>query len=295
MAPEVAAVEKNGGYNQLCDIWAVGITSIELAELQPPMFDLHPMRALFLMSKNSFQPPKLKDKTKWSNTFHNFVKVSLTKNPKKRPTAEKLLSHMFVGQTGLSRRLAVELLDKMNNPDHPPHYSEVDDDDLEPLSAVRHTIRSTNKSSRAERTRSEINLTGPLSELQIAYVSRETLQQQVQGRALLKPDPLCLYMLLVLSVLSLPVLFVMSIRAVCVHGDEGGSLLAASLHEDALGYWEDACRSLTLSTEMQYRNGTARGSTEERNSSENLGSSRFVLFTTLTADGYSPFVLLKAV
>lgn len=44
MAPEVAAVEKNGGYNQLCDIWAVGITSIELAELQPPMFDLHPMR-----------------------------------------------------------------------------------------------------------------------------------------------------------------------------------------------------------------------------------------------------------
>nr|XP_029544455.1 mitogen-activated protein kinase kinase kinase kinase 5-like [Oncorhynchus nerka] len=65
MAPEVAAVEKNGGYNQLCDIWAVGITSIELAELQPPMFDLHPMRALFLMSKSSFQPPKLKDKMKW--------------------------------------------------------------------------------------------------------------------------------------------------------------------------------------------------------------------------------------
>uniref|UniRef100_A0A6Q2X978 non-specific serine/threonine protein kinase n=1 Tax=Esox lucius TaxID=8010 RepID=A0A6Q2X978_ESOLU len=92
MAPEVAAVEKNGGYNQLCDIWAVGITAIELAELQPPMFDLHPMRALFLMSKSSFQPPKLKDKTKWSTAFQNFVKVTLTKNPKKRPTAEKLLS-----------------------------------------------------------------------------------------------------------------------------------------------------------------------------------------------------------
>ncbi|XP_041710475.1 mitogen-activated protein kinase kinase kinase kinase 5 isoform X1 [Coregonus clupeaformis] len=157
MAPEVAAVEKNGGYNQLCDIWAVGITSIELAELQPPMFDLHPMRALFLMSKSSFQPPKLKDKTKWSTAFQNFVKVSLTKNPKKRPTAEKLLSHLFVGQTGLTRRVAVELLDKMNNPDNHQHFSEVDDDDLEPLSAVRHTIRSTNKHSRAERTRSEIN------------------------------------------------------------------------------------------------------------------------------------------
>uniref|UniRef100_A0A8C7FV17 non-specific serine/threonine protein kinase n=1 Tax=Oncorhynchus kisutch TaxID=8019 RepID=A0A8C7FV17_ONCKI len=131
MAPEVAAVEKNGGYNQLCDIWAVGITSIELAELQPPMFDLHPMRALFLMSKSSFQPPKLKHKTKWTTAFHNFVKVSLTKNPKKRPTAEKLLMHLFVGQTGLTRRVALELLDKMNNPDNHQHFSEVDDDDLE--------------------------------------------------------------------------------------------------------------------------------------------------------------------
>ncbi|XP_038865138.1 mitogen-activated protein kinase kinase kinase kinase 5 isoform X1 [Salvelinus namaycush] len=157
MAPEVAAVEKNGGYNQLCDIWAVGITSIELAELQPPMFDLHPMRALFLMSKSSFQPPKLKDKVKWSTAFHNFVKVSLTKNPKKRPTAEKLLSHLFIDQTGLTRRVAVELLDKMNNPDNHQHFSEVDDDDLESLSVVRHTIRSINKHPRPERTHSEIS------------------------------------------------------------------------------------------------------------------------------------------
>ncbi|XP_055718492.1 mitogen-activated protein kinase kinase kinase kinase 5 isoform X2 [Salvelinus fontinalis] len=157
MAPEVAAVEKNGGYNQLCDIWAVGITSIELAELQPPMFDLHPMRALFLMSKSSFQPPKLKDKVKWSTAFHNFVKVSLTKNPKKRPTAEKLLSHLFIDQTGLTRRVAVELLDKMNNPDNHQHFSEADDDDLESLSVVRHTIRSINKHPRPERTHSEIS------------------------------------------------------------------------------------------------------------------------------------------
>ncbi|XP_041703280.1 mitogen-activated protein kinase kinase kinase kinase 5 isoform X2 [Coregonus clupeaformis] len=162
MAPEVAAVEKNGGYNQLCDIWAVGITAIELAELQPPMFDLHPMRALFFMSKSSFQPPKLKDKTKWSTAFHNFVKVCLTKNPKKRPTAEKLLSHVFIGQTGLTRRVAVELLDKMNNPDNHQHFSEVDDDDLEPLSVVRHTIRSTNKHSRAEISFDKVQFEPPL-------------------------------------------------------------------------------------------------------------------------------------
>uniref|UniRef100_A0A673WF00 Mitogen-activated protein kinase kinase kinase kinase n=1 Tax=Salmo trutta TaxID=8032 RepID=A0A673WF00_SALTR len=130
MAPEVAAVERKGGYNQLCDIWAVGITAIELAELQPPMFDLHPMRALFLMTKSNFQPPKLKDKVKWGNNFHHFVKLSLTKSPKKRPTAEKLLQHPFVSQP-LSRTLAIELLDKANNPDHTT-YNDFDDDDPEP-------------------------------------------------------------------------------------------------------------------------------------------------------------------
>uniref|UniRef100_A0A8C1NCK4 Mitogen-activated protein kinase kinase kinase kinase 6 n=1 Tax=Cyprinus carpio TaxID=7962 RepID=A0A8C1NCK4_CYPCA len=116
MAPEVAAVERKGGYNQLCDIWAVGITAIELAELQPPMFDLHPMRALMLMSKSSFQPPKLKDKNKWSTEFHNFIKTALIKSPRKRPTAEKILQHAFVTQL-LTRNLVIELLDAVNNPD----------------------------------------------------------------------------------------------------------------------------------------------------------------------------------
>ncbi|KAM6366455.1 mitogen-activated protein kinase kinase kinase kinase 3 isoform 5-T6 [Alca torda] len=154
MAPEVAAVERKGGYNQLCDLWAVGITAIELAELQPPMFDLHPMRALFLMTKSNFQPPKLKDKMKWSNSFHHFVKMALTKNPKKRPTAEKLLQHPFVTQP-LNRSLAIELLDKMNNPDHST-YHDFDDDDPEPL-VVPHRIHSTSRNVREEKTRSEIN------------------------------------------------------------------------------------------------------------------------------------------
>uniref|UniRef100_A0AAQ4PBP3 non-specific serine/threonine protein kinase n=1 Tax=Gasterosteus aculeatus aculeatus TaxID=481459 RepID=A0AAQ4PBP3_GASAC len=92
MAPEVAAVEIKGGYNERCDIWSVGITAIELAELQPPMFDVHPLRVLFLMSKSGYQPPKLKDKSKWSSMFYNFVKAMLVRNPKKRPSACKLLS-----------------------------------------------------------------------------------------------------------------------------------------------------------------------------------------------------------
>uniref|UniRef100_A0A6Q2WQW2 Mitogen-activated protein kinase kinase kinase kinase n=1 Tax=Esox lucius TaxID=8010 RepID=A0A6Q2WQW2_ESOLU len=135
MAPEVAAVEKKGGYNQLCDIWAVGITAIELAELQPPMFDLHPMRALMVMSKSNYQPPKLKEKTKWSADFHNFVKICLTKNPRKRPTAEKLLEHPFVSQL-LTRTLFIELLDMASNPDL--HKAQaMDESDLDVSSFTR--------------------------------------------------------------------------------------------------------------------------------------------------------------
>ncbi|KAB1251459.1 Mitogen-activated protein kinase kinase kinase kinase 2 [Camelus dromedarius] len=114
MAPEVAAVERKGGYNELCDVWALGITAIELGELQPPLFHLHPMRALMLMSKSSFQPPKLRDKTRWTQNFHHFLKLALTKNPKKRPTAEKLLQHPFTTQQ-LPRALLTQLLDKAND------------------------------------------------------------------------------------------------------------------------------------------------------------------------------------
>ncbi|XP_063059291.1 mitogen-activated protein kinase kinase kinase kinase 6 [Engraulis encrasicolus] len=153
MAPEVAAVEKKGGYNQLCDIWAVGITAIELAELQPPMFDLHPMRALMLMSKSSFQPPKLKDKSKWSADFHSFVKMALNKNPRRRPTAEKLLQHAFVTQL-LTRTLAIELLDMATNPDLQTTLT-MDESDLETCSAFPDKIQSLGRHLPVQRTQSE--------------------------------------------------------------------------------------------------------------------------------------------
>ncbi|XP_069501130.1 mitogen-activated protein kinase kinase kinase kinase 2 isoform X2 [Ambystoma mexicanum] len=156
MAPEVAAVERKGGYNQLCDIWAIGITAIELAELQPPMFELHPMRALMVMSKSNFQPPKLREKARWSHDFHQFLKLALTKSPKKRPTAEKLLQHAFMCQT-LSRTLVIELLDKANNPD--PDLDNVhtlDDCDLETCNIFPDRIPSYNTHSQVGRTPSEI-------------------------------------------------------------------------------------------------------------------------------------------
>ncbi|CAD5231812.1 unnamed protein product [Bursaphelenchus xylophilus] len=120
MAPEVANVEQAGGYGVECDVWAVGITSIELVELQPPLFDLHPMQVLRMLTKSSYKAPKLKEKKKWSSMFHDFVKACLVKNPKKRPTPAKLLqTHQFVCGS-LSSRLTRELLDRVNNPGTQP-------------------------------------------------------------------------------------------------------------------------------------------------------------------------------
>ncbi|XP_070805462.1 mitogen-activated protein kinase kinase kinase kinase 1 [Pituophis catenifer annectens] len=145
MAPEVAAVELKGGYNELCDVWSVGITAIELAELQPPMFDTHPLRVLVLMTKSGYQPPKLKEKARWSPAFHNFVKVTLTKSPKKRPSASKMLTHQFVTQAGLTQRLTLDLLEKVHNPDQLPR-SEAEEEDQElPPPPVPRRIHSSQR------------------------------------------------------------------------------------------------------------------------------------------------------
>uniref|UniRef100_H2YUY6 Mitogen-activated protein kinase kinase kinase kinase n=1 Tax=Ciona savignyi TaxID=51511 RepID=H2YUY6_CIOSA len=158
MAPEVAAVERKGGYNQQCDVWAVGITSIEFAELQPPMFDLHPMRALFLMSKSSFQPPKLKDKQKWSAEFHLFVKQALTKNPKRRPSSEKMLQHPFVMQDGLVAKLGSDMLKRSREPqigEGNVLQDEDDEDDLMNVIPKRRIQSSRPKEERQGKTKSE--------------------------------------------------------------------------------------------------------------------------------------------
>ncbi|XP_028856243.1 mitogen-activated protein kinase kinase kinase kinase 5 isoform X2 [Denticeps clupeoides] len=159
MAPEVAAVEIKGGYNELCDIWSVGITAIELAELQPPLFDLHPLRLLFLMTKSGYQPPKLKDKAKWSTVFHNFVKSMLIRSAKKRPSAAKMLTNPFVTQTCLRQDLTLDLLEKLKHPEKLKESLVGEEDDMEinvPSSLRR--IHSINRHNQAERSNSDISL-----------------------------------------------------------------------------------------------------------------------------------------
>jgi serine/threonine protein kinase len=101
------------------------------------------MRALFIMSKSGFKPPSLKDKEKWSQNFHSFVKIALTKNPKKRPSADKLLEHTFMINNDLNRKIGRQILDMYLN--GPSNVSFPQDDDDEPDILVNAPKRISNK------------------------------------------------------------------------------------------------------------------------------------------------------
>ncbi|KAK4474123.1 hypothetical protein MN116_003427 [Schistosoma mekongi] len=111
MAPEVASIECRGsGYDGKCDIWGVGITAIEYAELQPPMFDLDPRKALQILGSRNYKPPSLQDRHKWSPLFHSFVKCCLIKAERRRPDAATMLTHNFITNPHLSTLLTQRLL-----------------------------------------------------------------------------------------------------------------------------------------------------------------------------------------
>lgn len=99
MGPEVV---KQSGYTTSADIWSVGITAIELAQGEPPYADLHPMKVLHLIPRNS--PPQL-PKT-YSSTFRDFVAQCLTRDPLKRPSAAQLLKHSFIRKARSTKQLA---------------------------------------------------------------------------------------------------------------------------------------------------------------------------------------------
>jgi len=82
MAPEV--VTEN--YDQRADIWSLGITAIELAEGQPPLANVHPMRAIFMIPRSP--PPTLTKPEDWSSNFNDFIAKMLVKNPEERPSAD---------------------------------------------------------------------------------------------------------------------------------------------------------------------------------------------------------------
>ncbi|XP_036728432.1 mitogen-activated protein kinase kinase kinase kinase 4 isoform X28 [Balaenoptera musculus] len=113
MAPEVIACDENpdATYDYRSDLWSCGITAIEMAEGAPPLCDMHPMRALFLIPRNP--PPRLKSK-KWSKKFFSFIEGCLVKNYVQRPSTEQLLKHPFIRDQPNERQVRIQLKDHID-------------------------------------------------------------------------------------------------------------------------------------------------------------------------------------
>ncbi|CAI5775881.1 and NCK-interacting kinase isoform X9 [Podarcis lilfordi] len=113
MAPEVIACDENpdATYDFKSDLWSLGITAIEMAEGAPPLCDMHPMRALFLIPRNP--APRLKSK-KWSKKFQSFIESCLVKNHGQRPTTEQLMKHPFIRDQPNERQVRIQLKDHID-------------------------------------------------------------------------------------------------------------------------------------------------------------------------------------
>uniref|UniRef100_A0A8C0ERV4 non-specific serine/threonine protein kinase n=1 Tax=Bubo bubo TaxID=30461 RepID=A0A8C0ERV4_BUBBB len=119
MAPEVIACEQqlDSSYDARCDAWSLGITAIELGDGDPPLADLHPMRALFKIPRNP--PPTLQQPELWSPEFNDFINKCLTKDYEKRPTVSSLLQHDFIkqieGKENVLQRQLMEFIDYLKS------------------------------------------------------------------------------------------------------------------------------------------------------------------------------------
>jgi len=91
MAPEVIS---QGSYDNLADIWSLGITCIEMAEGGPPRGEQTPLRVLRMIP--TLPPPALKEPGKYSKDFIDFLSKCLQTKPEKRSSCKELLKHPFI-------------------------------------------------------------------------------------------------------------------------------------------------------------------------------------------------------
>ena len=98
MAPEVI---REGSYSSLADEWSLGITAIEMAQMQPPHWELQPpMRALFRIP--TAPPPRLMEAHKWSDAFGSLLEGCMCKEAEARPTAAQLVTCGMIAGAGVA-------------------------------------------------------------------------------------------------------------------------------------------------------------------------------------------------
>ncbi|CAG8706822.1 14087_t:CDS:2, partial [Cetraspora pellucida] len=119
MAPEVM---KHADYDYKADIWSFGITSIELATGNAPFAKYSPIKVIMVTLSND--PPTLdRDATKhkYTRAFKEMIDQSLQKEPSKRLSADKLLSHPFFRTAKKKEYLVTKILQNLPPLEERPH------------------------------------------------------------------------------------------------------------------------------------------------------------------------------
>uniref|UniRef100_A0A8C4YXF7 non-specific serine/threonine protein kinase n=1 Tax=Gadus morhua TaxID=8049 RepID=A0A8C4YXF7_GADMO len=142
MAPEVVMCEtsKDRPYDYKADIWSLGVTLIELAQVEPPNHEMNPMRVLLKIAKA--EPPTLMQPSRWSPAFSDFLRRCLDKNVDNRWSTAQLLQHPFVSSVVDSkplRELIAEAKAEVTEEIEESKEEEEDETDTRPVSKHPHT------------------------------------------------------------------------------------------------------------------------------------------------------------
>ncbi|XP_062335819.1 myosin-IIIa isoform X1 [Osmerus eperlanus] len=183
MAPEVIACEQqlDSTYDARCDVWSLGITAIELGDGDPPLSDLHPMRALFKIPRNP--PPTLHQPELWSDYFNDFICKCLIKDFELRPNVLDLFQHGFIKQIfGRERILQKQLMEfidlnqQIGITGKTSHHGKTDRRD----SNDRHERIHTKKGSYINSSSPAPNEVDDLATLEV--LDENAVTEQLQGR-----------------------------------------------------------------------------------------------------------------
>eukprot|EP00158_Paraphelidium_tribonemae_P006360 Partr_v1_DN27787_c0_g1_i4_m67222 putative ste20-related kinase adaptor len=119
IAPEVV---QQTGHNSKADIWSFGITALELAHGRAPFAKYPPMKVLLMTLQND--PPTLDRNNahgKFTKVFKEMIDSCLQKDPTRRPTAEKLLTHGFFKNVKKNSVLVENIIKKVPPVTDRPH------------------------------------------------------------------------------------------------------------------------------------------------------------------------------
>lgn len=115
MAPEII---KNQSYDGKCDIWSLGITTIELLNGKPPMSHLDSMKALMRVTK--LNADNILRSMDISPLAKDFIRSCLQQDPNQRPTCKQLLQHKWLKRcqvTSISEEITVMKTNQMISKD----------------------------------------------------------------------------------------------------------------------------------------------------------------------------------